>query len=191
MKPQKIDERLRAFNEIVQVMASLDSESQSHVLNSVASWLNLDAPPRLPSSAAPQSYTGSESVQVSHSFSRPDGDASPKEFLFSKNPQTNTERIACLAFYLTHYRSVPHFKTLELSRLNTEAAQPKFTNASYSLRDATTAGLLVSGPKGTKQLSAMGEQFVMALPDRSAAREVIQKMKPKRRKKAPTKKSRG
>ena len=34
---------------------------------------------------------------------------SPKDFLMEKAPNTDVERIACLAYYLTHYRSTPHF----------------------------------------------------------------------------------
>jgi len=46
---------------------------------------------------------------------------SPKDFLLEKQPRTDVERIACLAYYLTHYRATPHFKTIDLSILNTEA----------------------------------------------------------------------
>lgn len=55
----------------------------------------------------------------------------PKEFMVQKRPRTDIERVACLGFYLTHYRDTPHFKTLDISKLNTEAAQPKFTNAAW------------------------------------------------------------
>ena len=98
---------------------------------------------------------------------------SPKDFLNEKSPKTDVERIACLACYLTQYRSTPHFKTLDLSLLNTEAAQPKFANTTYSANNAVKMRYLVPASKGQRQLSATGERFVRALPDRTAAKEVL------------------
>jgi hypothetical protein len=104
------------------------------------------------------------------------GEAKPisaKQFLLEKEPRTDVERVACLAFYLTHYADTPHFKTLDLSRLNTEAAQPKFSNAAVAVENATKMGYLVPAMKGHKQLSAAGERFVQALPDREAAKATM------------------
>jgi hypothetical protein len=111
---------------------------------------------------------------------------SPKEFLREKQPRTDVERIACLAYYLTNYRDTPHFKTLDLSKLNTEGAQPKFANAAWAANNALKRGYLVQASKGTRQLSASGEQFVHALPDREAARIAFEGSQPRRavRKKA-------
>jgi hypothetical protein len=95
---------------------------------------------------------------------------SPKQFLLNKQPRTDVERIACLAFYLTHYRDLPHFKTLDLAKLNTEAAQPKFSNTAYAATNAAKLGYLASATKTQRQISAAGEQFVSALPDREAAK---------------------
>jgi hypothetical protein len=52
--------------------------------------------------------------------------------LAEKQPKTDIERIACLAYYLRHFRDAPFFKTKYLSSLNTEAAQQKFSNAAYA-----------------------------------------------------------
>src|SRR6185437_9470121 len=79
---------------------------------------------------------------------------SAKRFMLDKDPRTDVERIACLAYYLTHYSDTPFFGTLELSRLNTEAAQPKFSNASVAVSNSTQLGYLVQAAKGQKQLSA-------------------------------------
>jgi hypothetical protein len=114
---------------------------------------------------------------------------SPKEFLLEKQPRTDVERVACLAYYLTHYREMPHFKTLDLSKLNTEAAQPKFSNAANSTNNAVKRGYLVPATKGQRQLSAAGERFVQALPDRDAAKAAMTSARPKRsprRSKTPT-----
>ena len=101
----------------------------------------------------------------------------PKEFLLEKKPETNVERVACLAYYLTHYRDTPHFKNTDINLLNTEAAQIKLSNVSYTVNDAVKTGYLAVAPKGTKQLSANGEQYVQALPDRGAAKEVKPRMR--------------
>src|SRR5207248_8085715 len=85
---------------------------------------------------------------------------SPKQFLFQKQPRTDVERVACLAYYLTHYRATSHFKTIDISQLNTEAAQVKFSNTAYAVVNAMNAGFLASAGKGFKQLSAMGERYV-------------------------------
>jgi hypothetical protein len=102
---------------------------------------------------------------------------SPKDFLLEKQPRTDVERIACLAYYLTHYRGMPHFKTVDVSLLNMEAAQPKFTNAAYSANNAVKMGYLVASTKGRRQLSAVGERFVRALPDREAARATLDSLR--------------
>jgi hypothetical protein len=106
---------------------------------------------------------------------------SVKDFIFEKNPQTDPERMACLGYYLTHYLDTPHFKTQDLSRLNTEAAQRAFSNAAFAASNAYRDGFFVSASKaGHKQLSAMGERFVHALPDRAAAEQVRERMKVRR-----------
>ncbi len=102
---------------------------------------------------------------------------SVKQFIMEKSPKTDVERIACLAYYLTHYRATPHFKTLDISLLNTEAAQPKFSNTAYSTNNAVKLNYLVPSAKGQRQLSALGERFVQALPDRDAAKEVLLSMR--------------
>ena len=105
---------------------------------------------------------------------------SPKDFLFQKVPNTAVERVVCLAYYLTHYRDTPHFKTTDISKLNTEAAQAKLSNASYTVGNATRDGYLAAATKGMKQLSAHGEKYVEALPDRAAAKALMSSRRPRR-----------
>jgi len=98
----------------------------------------------------------------------------------SSNLANDVERVACLAYYLTHYRSIPEFKTLDISKLNTEAAQPKFSNASVPVDNARQKTFLVSTTRGNKQLGALGERFVQALPDREAAKNVMHNLRVRR-----------
>ena len=96
--------------------------------------------------------------------------------------------MTCLAYYLTHYRDTPHFKTVDISALNTEGAQPKFSNASVAIDNATRDGYLVTATKGTKQISSAGEKYVELLPDREAAREAMRTFRTRRivKKRKPT-----
>jgi hypothetical protein len=110
---------------------------------------------------------------------------SVKDFIFEKDPATEPERLACLAYYLTHYMETPHFKTVDLSRLNTEAAQRTLSNPAVASSNAIRDGFFVSAPKaGYKQLSAMGERFVHALPNREAAQQIKQRMASRRSRKS-------
>ncbi len=111
-------------------------------------------------------------------------EVSPKDFMSQKSPQTDVDRVACLAYFLTHYRDTRHFKTTDISLLNTEAAQMKFSNTAYAVTNATNAGLLVPASKGAKQLSAAGEKYVELLPDRAAAKEILSAYRSRRRRKA-------
>ncbi len=122
-------------------------------------------------------------TQRTTSFSE-DRTISPKEFLFQKSPQTDVERVVCLAFYLTHYRDQKEFKTLDISTLNTEAAQIKFSNPTVAMDNATNqSNFLAPTTKGNKQITTLGELYVQALPDREKAKEVIKNARPKRKQK--------
>src|SRR5258708_3272898 len=88
--------------------------------------------------------------------------------LFGLAARKDVERVACLAFYLTHYRETPEFTTLDISKINTEAAQRKLANATVAVNNASQYGYLVPAGKGMKQISASGERYVQALPDYEA-----------------------
>jgi hypothetical protein len=105
---------------------------------------------------------------------------SPQEFLLKKQPRSDVERVACLGYYLANYRDQPSFKTFDISKLNTEAAQTKLSNAANSVNNATSYGYLAPAAKGMKQLSAAGEMYVEALPDREAATAALANSRPKR-----------
>ena len=167
---------------ILDALEELDSESQQRALQAVATLMGMPLGASFPTErvSTPTSYG------VAFSENR---DISSKEFLMDKAPKTDVERVACLAYYLTHYKDTPHFKTIDISTLNTEAAQPKLSNAAAAVDNAAKSGLLVPATKGNKQMSAAGEVFVQALPDRDAARESIKGFRPKRKsRKAPLKK---
>jgi hypothetical protein len=168
---------VEALSTIVGLLKQLEPDAQKRVLQSVETFLGLS----LPHKASLQSEHPLPASRTSpgQEFSR-DRTLSPKEFLRDKHPGTDVERVACLAYYLAHYRDMPHFKTVDISTLNTEAAQPKFSNASVAVDNARAQGYLVPATKGNKQISSAGEKFVELLPDRDAAREAIRTFRPKR-----------
>jgi len=163
-----------SLSEVLAILQDLSEDTRNKVLRTVAVFF--DSPqfaekhehtPRASNPASSSAFpTFSENRQMS-----------PKAFMTEKNPRTDVERIACLAYYLTHFRETPHFKTVDLSKLNTEAAQPSFSNAALAAANALKTSYLAPATKGQKQLSAAGEMFVNALPDRDAAKQVMVNMR--------------
>lgn len=178
---------LTALRAVLESLRPLAKEDQLRILRSVLHFLNLSDLGDSGNDTAEISLNERKSVAGQVKKSNLEGswftskpEVSPKEFLRQKQPRTDVERIACLAFYLTHYRATQHFKTADLSAVNLEAAQPKFSNASDAASNAQRAGFLAHGLKGQRQLSAYGEQFVNALPDHEAAKTVYA-LRPKRK----------
>lgn len=122
------------------------------------------------------------SAQVAISASNQNASLTPKEFLRAKAPQSDVQRIACLAYYLCHSRGQPHFKTVELTALNLEAAGAKMSNPSQAVGNATKQNsFLAPAGGGKKQITSLGEEVVNALPDQEKVKG-IEKNKPKKRK---------
>jgi hypothetical protein len=117
---------------------------------------------------------------------------SPKQFMASKKAGTQYERVACLAYYLTHMREISEFKTAQITKLNTEAALSKLSNPAAAVDHATsTYGFLSAAGGGKKQISVRGEALVEALPDRQAVKLALEehKLRPRKKRSAKKKKS--
>jgi hypothetical protein len=172
----------RVLQMLISELQKLSKNSREKILKTVAIFYQIKLTDSHQAYISPVSaISPSGSYQRVTSFSE-DRNISPKEFILSKSPLTDVERIACLAYYLTHYRNQPQFKTLDLSKLNTEAAQIKFTNPAVAVDNAAKqSNFLISTTKGNKQISALGELYVQALPDRDEAKKVIAKARPKRK----------
>ena len=98
----------------------------------------------------------------------------PKDFLKNKRPTTDVQRIACLAYFLTNARGTPQFKTRDLTDLNTEAAGDRFANPAQSAKNATNQNRFLSAAgKGRKQITALGEDVVEALPNQELVKAAI------------------
>jgi hypothetical protein len=173
-----------ALTVIINVLKDLDIESQKRTIKAVTMFLGISLDYEVNKNI---SIVEDKIKAVDTSFTA-NRQISPKDFLRDKMPTTDVEKIACLAYYLTHYRNTPHFKTLDLSSLNVEAAQPKFSNAAYAVDNSVRAGFLVQALKGAKQLSSVGEIFVQNLPDKEAARLAVANLRVKKRAKKTLKK---
>lgn len=174
--------------EMVRMLEPLSAADQLRVLKTLLTWLRLEVASTDDShpdsateilnrkSADKSDRTVERKYRDDYPFSgRPE--TSAKEFLLEKQPKTDVERLACLAYYLTHFRKQPYFKTDDLSRLNIEAAQRSLSNASFTAKNAWRDGFFVAAPKkGWRQLSALGEQYVQALPDQDVARGLRKRM---------------
>jgi len=169
-------EEIRVLTLILNNLRAVGTESRERILHTAATYFGLNVRAVSQSSLGPTSSGNGAGTSFSE-----DRRISPKEFIFQKQPRSDAEKVACLAFYLTHYRDTPRFKTLDISKLNTEAAQVKFSNAAVAVDNATKKGLLVPAEKGQKQVSSVGEQYVLALPDREAAQAALAGLRKRRR----------
>ena len=131
---QDAAEELQAFNQIVSIVNKFPELAKRRILQSALTFLGWHVPSAAQGVADLQ--VGSTLVEVKRStgFSE-DRTSSPKQFVLDKRPKTDVDRVACLAYYLTHYRETPHFKTLDISKLNTEAGQIKFSNAAKAVQN--------------------------------------------------------
>jgi hypothetical protein len=127
----KIDATV-AFKQMLDIMSNVDPENRPRLIQSLLAFFDLSQP-----TPAALPNTGHKRGGIPFSEEKI---LSPKEFLLQKRPQSDVERVTALAYYLTHYRDTPYFKTLDISKLNTEAAQAKFSNAAYAVENASKYG---------------------------------------------------
>ncbi len=163
-----------ALTQAVAAFRKLDDEGRVKLLKALSTLFGISSPHE--TASGPRTVAFSEPTER---FSK-EHSLSPKEFLLKKQPQSDVERVSCLGYYLAHYRDQPHFKTADISALNTEAAQRRFSNTADAVSNATQYGYLAPAIKGAKQLSAGGELYVEALPDREAANAALAQSRPKR-----------
>lgn len=129
-------------------------------------------------------WVGSASTQPGPQLTPPSPGATPKsagtaptprDFMVQKQPTSDVELIACLAYYLTHHRSTPRFKTKDLEVLNSDAHRPKIPNPTVAVDNATKewTQYLSQAGGGLKQITPRGEALVEVLPDRAKVKEAL------------------
>ncbi len=186
MAPKKpFEAEVKVLGTLLEALGALDADQQRFVLRTAAERLGIrdvvSSTMRDGSRSGPTDETPPTGTLK---------DILPKKFLTDKKPTTDVQRIACLAYYLTYGRNQPHFKTADFTKLNTEAAQPRFANTAFTVKNATVKSrFLAPAGKGNKQITALGEAVVNALPDQEAVKNVIQDQKVARRRGTTKKKS--
>ncbi|MGR3914028.1 MAG: hypothetical protein OD918_05815 [Gammaproteobacteria bacterium] len=175
----KLNQKHQALQEVISALNPLDDQERLSIIESALAFYALGTVlPKKSMPDLPADQPGRMPVFSDHE------DLDPKTFLSDKSPRTDVERVACLAYYLSQYRDTRYFKAVDISALNTDAAQRKFSNISFSMNNATVGGYLADAPqKNFKQLSAFGEQYVTALPDRQAASAIRASRSPHKKKK--------
>lgn len=176
-EPEETTLEFQALETVIRALTPHTEEARRRIIHSASTFLRLHSV----QGESTTQKTVSTAPQTPHRDFSQDRSSSPKQFLLEKKPHTMVERIACLAFYLTHYRDLPHFKNVDLTAINTEAAQPRITNPARDIGNAQSTGYLVPAGKGERQISAAGEAFVLALPDREAARAAMSSSRPRRK----------
>src|SRR5205809_865068 len=87
---------------VIEALRDLDSDGRARILQTVAIFFDVGPV------GGQQSTTTRSKGLPSEEMPRPsfseDRSMSPKDFLLDKQARTDVERVACLAYYLTHYR---------------------------------------------------------------------------------------
>jgi len=186
--PASTPDEASVLQRMISDLSSLSEDSRKRLIDTVCVFLGLSSPSRVEAVSQPSTWPATPSRLSSFQFSENDA-PSVKEFMHEKNPQTDVERVACLAYYLARYRESPHIKTKDITELIKESAHRPFSNTAVAVENATKQGYLVPSIKGSKQISAHGERFVEALPDREAAKEIMATAKAGRRTKPTNKRA--
>lgn len=166
---------IAALSKVLEALAGLDEADQAWVLQTAASRL---AVPDVVIGGGAQAGVIPPVQPPPHGATIDD----LKRFMRAKSPQTDVQRVACLAYFLTKSRKQPHFKSTELTALNTEAAEARM-NMSRAVNNATNQNrYLAPAGGGKKQITKVGEDVVDALPDQEKAKLAEQKTKLRRKK---------
>src|SRR5687767_3371055 len=101
---------IEVITNILSTLKKFDSEEREKILQTIDTYF--DSKPRATNGSSKFQDHPESNYSNDSAFSE-DRSMSPKAFLAQKKPQTDIERIACLAYYLTHYIEMPHFKTID------------------------------------------------------------------------------
>ena len=171
MSKDDFSKELNALTKVLEALSQLDDQQRIFVLDTVNARLNLSRTPAKVGNVEPSSYAENNG----HSGKLGQTIPSAKEFLNQKKPANGVEQLICLAYYLSKYRDITAFKTIDLTKLNSEAAGHKISNASVFARNAVTQnGYLVTAGGGKKQMTPRGDAVVEALPDREKVKRALE-----------------
>jgi hypothetical protein len=190
MKVASLDQELKALKTILHALEPLDETQRRFVLKTVADRMGIsDALPATTESNQ-QRQVGSPSASVGAAGAAGGSRSSldrqtAKQFLKAKLPKTDVLKIACLAYYLTHAKSQPRFKTNDITKLNIEAGGMPLSNPSMAVSNATKQNKFLGAVgHGSKQITALGEDVVDALPNEEAVKTALANQRKPRKKRA-------
>jgi hypothetical protein len=181
MKTHKIQAEVAALGTVIDALDPLEENKRLWVLQTAASRFSLTMNPAVSGGGNPpkgaDNPLGPSTDKIAGGT-----EISPQSFIRAKNPTTDVQRIACLAYYLTKHRNTTRFKTKQLTDLNTEAKSPNFSNAAVAVNNARKEKYLTPAGGGEKQLTSPGEDLVEALPDQEKVKALHRTRKKRARK---------
>jgi hypothetical protein len=178
---QMVTKKNDATAALVEVVAALDAlnDADRHwVLQSAASKFTLTVPAAsgngqvaagsTSSVTAPPPVGTPATADVQAAIARKDARA----FIRLKKPTSDTQRVACLGYYLAQTTGQHGFTSKAISTAHTDSGGSSI-NMPRALDNATRAAKFLSnrGPR-EKQLTTLGEDVVSALPDQAAVKTV-------------------
>jgi hypothetical protein len=178
----KADSEVGAMNTALSALSGLETDEKRRILVwlidklKMSGSVSLGNPVPAPGTPIVPSPPASPAGNVSGT------ESTPKQFMASKKPKSDAERITCLAYFLTHQRGTAQFKTKDLTALNTEAAGSPFSNAAVAVNNAALSNYLAAAGGGAKQITARGEALVEALPDREKVTAALEENPARKRK---------
>lgn len=185
MKTHTIQPDVVALGAVVDAIGQLDEPQKLWVLQTAASRFSLKIETSLGGGTSPG---GTGSPPAAGTTQTPGGGKLPlKDFMRAKDPQTDVQKVTCLAYYLTKFRDTTRFKTKDFIKLNTEAAWPNFSNPTVAVNNARKDKYLTPAGRGDKQLTNRGEALVEALPNQEKVKSLMSRS-PSRKKRARKKK---
>lgn len=184
-KSSVITQEFKAIQTSLEALEPLEAIQRQFAVTMILSRLGMAGAPLVGTKTGAESggtRTAANTGLADHS-SNPAGLGSVKDFLRSKAPITDRERLICLAYYLTHARDNVSFSTRDITKLNAEAHGADFSNpAATAMNCVIQSKFLSAAGGGKKRITTLGEAVVEALPDRSKVKEVLAGA-PRRRKK--------
>lgn len=179
----QLSKKLNAIRRIVEELLKLDEDDRPDVVSFALKQIGLSS----------SSVSGFPSRDQNSVDDGPDTnlDESMADFVKSKKPQTEYQRVAVIAYYREHKQGKKEFKNAEMSQANTqEARQSKISNITDVVSKARDRYKFFTkgAGKATHQLSTLGADIVNALPDQEEVRALIADSKTRKRKKKKAKK---
>jgi hypothetical protein len=184
MKTATLDTLFTGIKTIIKALTPMTPEHRVRALRWVLDDLKIELGPSSdsPDQMGTQKTPPASGVTPPAAAAAAAGGPTPKQFMDAKQPDSDIERVICLAYFLTHHRQVSAFKTKELSALNTEARGRAFSNISMASTNAVRQNnFLAPAGQGKKRITDRGEAVVEALPDREKVKAALSTRKVRRK----------